>query len=117
MKIRITDGPRLAHRWYGIAVSRTSRPVAAGCSPRVAQPTPGPRGVVPGDTPGLDHHGRLAEQIRPQLLRCRSRRCRSRSRHAAATKLLRAIEGHPLEQGVQLMPCRLVTRQSTAITP
>jgi LacI family transcriptional regulator len=37
--------------------------------------------------------------------------------HAAATKLLRAIEGHPLEQGVRLMPCRLVTRQSTAITP
>jgi LacI family transcriptional regulator len=33
--------------------------------------------------------------------------------HAAATKLLRAIEGHPLEQGVQLMPCRLVTRRST----
>jgi LacI family transcriptional regulator len=37
--------------------------------------------------------------------------------HAAATKLLRAIEGHPLEQGVQLMPCRLVTRRSTEMTP
>jgi LacI family transcriptional regulator len=37
--------------------------------------------------------------------------------HAAATKLLRAIEGHPLEQGVQLMPCRLVIRQSTETTP
>lgn len=37
--------------------------------------------------------------------------------HAAATKLLRAIEGHPLEQGVQLMPCRLVTRQSTEMPP
>jgi LacI family transcriptional regulator len=36
--------------------------------------------------------------------------------HAAATKLLRAIEGHPLEQGVQLMPCRLVTRRSTEMS-
>jgi LacI family transcriptional regulator len=35
--------------------------------------------------------------------------------HAAATKLLRAIEGHQLDRGVQLMPCRLVTRQSTEI--
>jgi len=33
--------------------------------------------------------------------------------HIAATKLLNAIEGHPLEQGVQLLPCRLVTRRST----
>jgi LacI family transcriptional regulator len=37
--------------------------------------------------------------------------------HAAATKLLRAIEGHPLEQGVLLMPCRLVTRRSTEMAP
>ncbi len=36
--------------------------------------------------------------------------------HTAATMLLRAIEGHPLEQGVQLMPCRLVTRRSTEMT-
>ena len=36
--------------------------------------------------------------------------------HTAATKLLRAIEGHPLEQGVQLMPCRLVTRRSTEMS-
>ena len=33
--------------------------------------------------------------------------------HTAATMLLRAIEGHPLERGVQLLPCRLVTRRST----
>jgi LacI family transcriptional regulator len=34
--------------------------------------------------------------------------------HTAATKLLRAIEGHhPLERGVQLLPCRLVARRST----
>ena len=33
--------------------------------------------------------------------------------HTAATKLLKAIEGHPLEKGVQLLPCRLVTRRST----
>jgi len=33
--------------------------------------------------------------------------------HIAATKLLQAIEGHPLENGVQLLPCRLVTRRST----
>jgi LacI family transcriptional regulator len=37
--------------------------------------------------------------------------------HAAAAKLLRAIEGHPLERGVQLMPCRLVTRHSTEMAP
>jgi LacI family transcriptional regulator len=37
--------------------------------------------------------------------------------HSAATKLLRAIEGQPLEQGVQLMPCRLVTRHSTEMSP
>jgi LacI family transcriptional regulator len=37
--------------------------------------------------------------------------------HIAATKLLRAIEGQPLESGVQLLPCRLVTRRSTEITP
>jgi LacI family transcriptional regulator len=36
--------------------------------------------------------------------------------HTAATKLLRAIEGHPLERGVQLLPCRLVTRQSTEMS-
>jgi len=36
--------------------------------------------------------------------------------HTAATKLLRAIEGHPLEQGVQLMPCRLVARRSTEMS-
>jgi LacI family transcriptional regulator len=36
--------------------------------------------------------------------------------HTAATKLLRAIEGHPLEQGVRLMPCRLVTRRSTEMS-
>ncbi len=30
--------------------------------------------------------------------------------------LLRAIEGHPLERGVQLLPCRLVTRRSTEMT-
>jgi LacI family transcriptional regulator len=38
--------------------------------------------------------------------------------HIAATKLLQAIAGHPLEKGVQLLPCRLVTRRSTEmITP
>jgi len=36
--------------------------------------------------------------------------------HIAATKLLRAIEGHPLERGVQLLPCRLVTRRSTEMS-
>jgi LacI family transcriptional regulator len=37
--------------------------------------------------------------------------------HTAATKLLRAIEGHhPLEKGVQLLPCRLVTRRSTEMS-
>jgi len=35
--------------------------------------------------------------------------------HTAATKLLRAIEGHSLEKGVQLTPCRLVTRRSTEL--
>jgi LacI family transcriptional regulator len=37
--------------------------------------------------------------------------------HVAATKLLQAIEGHPLEKGVQLLPCRLVTRHSTEMSP
>jgi LacI family transcriptional regulator len=36
--------------------------------------------------------------------------------HIAATTLLRAIEGHPLESGVHLLPCRLVTRRSTEMT-
>jgi len=37
--------------------------------------------------------------------------------HTAATKLLKAIEGHhQLERGVQLSPCRLVTRRSTEMT-
>jgi LacI family transcriptional regulator len=36
--------------------------------------------------------------------------------HIAANKLLRAIEGHPLEAGVHLLPCRLVTRRSTEMT-
>ena len=38
VKMRITDGPRLAHRWYGIATSSTSRPDRSGSSPSVAQP-------------------------------------------------------------------------------
>jgi LacI family transcriptional regulator len=37
--------------------------------------------------------------------------------HTAATALLRAIEGQPLEKGVLLSPCRLVTRRSTELTP
>jgi LacI family transcriptional regulator len=36
--------------------------------------------------------------------------------HTAATTLLRAIEGHPMERGVLLSPCRLVTRRSTELT-
>jgi LacI family transcriptional regulator len=37
--------------------------------------------------------------------------------HTAATALLRAIEGQPMEKGVLLSPCRLVTRRSTELTP
>jgi LacI family transcriptional regulator len=36
--------------------------------------------------------------------------------HIAASKLLRAIEGHSLSSGVQLLPCRLVARRSTEMT-
>jgi len=64
---------------------------------------------------GVDNWEVMAEGCRPPLTTVDLNL--SELGHAAATKLLRAIEGHPLEQGVQLMPCRLVTRQSTAITP
>jgi LacI family transcriptional regulator len=36
--------------------------------------------------------------------------------HTAATTLLRAIEGQPMDRGVLLSPCRLVTRRSTELT-
>lgn len=33
--------------------------------------------------------------------------------HTAASRLLRAIEGHPMRQGVEKLPCTLVPRRST----
>jgi LacI family transcriptional regulator len=63
---------------------------------------------------GVDNWEVMAEGCRPPLTTVDLNL--SELGHAAATKLLRAIEGHPLEQGVQLMPCRLVTRRSTELT-
>jgi LacI family transcriptional regulator len=60
---------------------------------------------------GVDNWEVMAEGCRPPLTTVDLNL--TELGHAAATKLLRAIEGHPLEQGVQLMPCRLVTRRST----
>jgi LacI family transcriptional regulator len=64
---------------------------------------------------GVDNWEVMAEGCRPPLTTIDLNL--SELGHAAATKLLRAIEGHPLEKGVQLMPCRLVTRHSTEMPP
>ncbi|MFL6142951.1 MAG: LacI family DNA-binding transcriptional regulator [Labedaea sp.] len=63
---------------------------------------------------GVDNWEVMAEGCRPPLTTVDLNL--TELGHAAATKLLRAIEGHPLEQGVQLMPCRLVVRRSTEMT-
>jgi LacI family transcriptional regulator len=60
---------------------------------------------------GVDNWEVMAEGCRPPLTTIDLNL--TELGHIAATKLLRAIEGHPLEQGVQLLPCRLVTRRST----
>lgn len=63
---------------------------------------------------GVDNWEVMAEGCRPPLTTVDLNL--TELGHAAAAKLLRAIEGHPLEQGVQLMPCRLVTRRSTELS-
>ena len=63
---------------------------------------------------GVDNWEVMAEGCRPPLTTIDLNL--AELGHAAATKLLRAIEGHPLEQGVQLLPCRLVTRRSTEMS-
>ena len=60
---------------------------------------------------GVDNWEVMAEGCRPPLTTIDLNL--TELGHIAATKLLQAIEGHPLEQGVQLLPCRLVTRRST----
>ncbi|MFG2057553.1 LacI family DNA-binding transcriptional regulator [Micromonospora sp. NPDC048930] len=60
---------------------------------------------------GVDNWEVMAEASRPPLTTVDLNL--SELGHVAATKLLRAIEGHPLEQGVRRLPCRLVTRHST----
>ena len=60
---------------------------------------------------GVDNWEVMAEGCRPPLTTVDLNL--TELGHIAATKLLNAIEGHPLEQGVQLLPCRLVTRRST----
>jgi LacI family transcriptional regulator len=62
---------------------------------------------------GVDNWEVMAEGCRPPLTTVDLNL--TELGHAAATKLLRAIEGHPLESGVRLLPCRLVTRRSTEI--
>jgi len=64
---------------------------------------------------GVDNWEVMAEGCRPPLTTVDLNL--TELGHAAATKLLRAIEGHPLEQGVHLMPCRLITRRSTEMAP
>jgi LacI family transcriptional regulator len=64
---------------------------------------------------GVDNWDVMVEACRPPLTTIDLNL--SELGHLAATKLLRAIEGHPLEKGVQLMPCRLVTRHSTEMSP
>jgi LacI family transcriptional regulator len=64
---------------------------------------------------GVDNWEVMAEGCRPPLTTIDLNL--TELGHTAATKLLSAIEGHPLERGVQLMPCRLVTRRSTEMTP
>ena len=64
---------------------------------------------------GVDNWEVMAEGCRPPLTTIDLNL--NELGHTAATKLLRAIEGHPLEQGVQLMPCHLVTRHSTEMMP
>jgi len=61
---------------------------------------------------GVDNWEVMAEGCRPPLTTIDLNL--TELGHTAATKLLQAIEGHhPLERGVQLLPCRLVTRRST----
>ena len=60
---------------------------------------------------GVDNWEVMAEGCRPPLTTIDLNL--TELGHIAATKLLKAIEGHPLEKGVQLLPCRLVTRRST----
>jgi LacI family transcriptional regulator len=64
---------------------------------------------------GVDNWEVMAEGCRPPLTTVDLNL--TELGHTAATKLLRAIEGHPLESGVRLLPCRLVTRRSTEISP
>jgi LacI family transcriptional regulator len=64
---------------------------------------------------GVDNWEVMAEGCRPPLTTIDLNL--TELGHVAATKLLRAIEGHPLERGVQLLPCRLVTRRSTEMAP
>jgi LacI family transcriptional regulator len=64
---------------------------------------------------GVDNWEVMAEGCRPPLTTVDLNL--SELGHAAATELLRAIEGHPLPRGVALLPCRLVTRRSTEMAP
>jgi LacI family transcriptional regulator len=64
---------------------------------------------------GVDNWEVMAEGCRPPLTTIDLNL--TELGHIAATKLLQAIEGHPLEKGVQLLPCRLVTRRSTEMSP
>ncbi len=64
---------------------------------------------------GVDNWEVMAEGCRPPLTTIDLNL--TELGHIAATKLLHAIEGQPLEHGVQLLPCRLVTRRSTEMSP
>jgi len=64
---------------------------------------------------GVDNWEVMAEGCRPPLTTIDLNL--TELGHIAAPKLLQAIEGQQLERGVQLLPCRLVTRRSTEMTP
>jgi LacI family transcriptional regulator len=72
---------------------------------------------VPGDVAlvGFDNWDVMAEACRPPLTTIDPNL--TELGHAAARKLLQAIEGEPLEPGRILLPCDLVIRQSTSAAP
>jgi LacI family transcriptional regulator len=73
--------------------------------------------LVPDDVGivGFDNWEALATAARPPLTTIDPNL--SDLGRTAATKLLRAIDGHRPEHGVQLLPCSLITRRSTEMSP
>ena len=68
---------------------------------------------VPGDVgvAGVDNWSVMVEASRPPLTSVDLNL--HELGHAAASRLLRAIEGHPMPRGIEKLPCTLVPRRST----